>query len=82
MRPEDTRNPPLEWLVCLLPAGARDCEGGSTQFIEIRTKGADMTISATEPDAPSASRELASRESDGVLVLLHWHPGDGALSAL
>ena len=39
-----------------------------------------MTISATEPDAPSASRELASRESDGVLVLLHWHPGNDAVT--
>jgi hypothetical protein len=31
-------------------------------------------------DAAGARRELASRESDGVHVLLFWHPRDDALT--
>jgi hypothetical protein len=39
-------------------------------------------MNASEPTntAASASRELASRESDGVQVLLLWHPRDDALT--
>ena len=36
-----------------------------------------MTMQRNRARRTSASRELASRESDGVLVLLLWHPGDG-----
>ena len=34
------------------------------------------TVSAPTP----ATRELAARESDGVLVLLLWHPGENAVT--
>ena len=38
-------------------------------------------MSATESTDPAGvSRELASRESDGVLVQLLWHPRDDAVT--
>jgi hypothetical protein len=39
-----------------------------------------MSSSQRTVDTPSASRELASRESDGVRVLLLWHPQNDALT--
>ena len=39
-----------------------------------------MDASGSNDTAAEASRELASRESDGVQVLLLWHPVDDALT--
>jgi len=39
-----------------------------------------MTTSELEAPGTHDSRELASRESDGVLVLLLWHPKDDAVT--
>ena len=39
-----------------------------------------MNGSESEAREPRAGRELASRESDGVLVLLLWHPEDDAVT--
>ena len=39
-----------------------------------------MTALESEVREPSVGRELASRESDGVLVLLLWHPEDDAVT--
>jgi hypothetical protein len=39
-----------------------------------------MDASESNNRAGRGSRELASRESDGVHVLLLWHPGDDALT--
>ena len=39
-----------------------------------------MTALESEVREPSVGRELASRESDGVLVLLLWHPEDDVVS--
>jgi hypothetical protein len=42
--------------------------------MEIRTEGGAMT------PASCTIRELASRESDGIHVLLLWHPAENALT--
>ena len=39
-----------------------------------------MTAVESGAREPSIGRELASRESDGVLVLLLWHPDDDAVT--
>ena len=43
-------------------------------------EGGVMNSSQHTIDTRPASRELASRESDGVRVLLLWHPRDDALT--
>ena len=39
-----------------------------------------MSSALSTANGSAASRELASRESDGVHVLLLWHPQDDALT--
>ena len=39
-----------------------------------------MSVSQLETSVSAADRELASRESDGVHVLLLWHPRDNTLT--
>ena len=39
-----------------------------------------MSVSQLQTSVSAADRELASRESDGVHVLLLWHPRDNTLA--
>jgi hypothetical protein len=43
-------------------------------------KGTAMTASQLQTSVSVPDRELASRESDGVHVLLLWHPRDNTLT--
>jgi hypothetical protein len=43
-------------------------------------KGTAMSASQLQTSVSVADRELASRESDGVHVLLLWHPRDNTLT--
>ena len=43
-------------------------------------KGTAMSASQLQTSVSVAGRELASRESDGVHVLLLWHPRDNTLT--
>src|SRR6058998_3820867 len=79
--PRDTRNPPLKETGVPPFASSPRLRRWSVSSCPIETKEAAMNASEpTNADAAGPSRELASRESNGVHVLLLWHPRDDALT--
>jgi len=77
----DTRNPPLKETGLPPFASSVRLRWWVSQFTPDRDEGrAAMNASEPTNTAAGPSRELASRESDGVHVLLLWHPRDDALT--